>query len=344
MGSLSGATSFLIFASRIMKLVAHVSSSIKSVVAPASKLSMMLPACDVDPDASAVEKHVVVLPKGKLLMKGEMSTDLMDRPSSALILTAPGSHTTSSRPSPGTLLYMPTCNACRSVLFPWKPPPTIREIPRRIPMPCTTPACGSVIVTSSDAGLWNNTRLGESCRVIGLSSTPLLRGNTAPLPTNATRLKDASCWRKACWSSTDSTCCRSAFESNAEKKSDFSTASHNPPTMSAARYPSTLRPLAGRASVTRASTNSALATTLVRSITYCPGVSICKSPPLLLLQLPPETACVQSVPPPPRKRSDNTRVTKSHSAVLATLESVTQAFGKPAARIGTRTRTQEGGA
>mmetsp|Transcript_83291 Transcript_83291/g.178550 ORF Transcript_83291/g.178550 Transcript_83291/m.178550 type:complete len:209 (+) Transcript_83291:329-955(+) len=104
MGSLSGATSAFIFSSRIMKFVAHVSSSTKSVVAPTSSASMMFAACDVEPEASAVVNFVVPLPKGKLLMKGEMSVHFTERPSSARIFTAPGSQTTYSRPSPGTLL------------------------------------------------------------------------------------------------------------------------------------------------------------------------------------------------------------------------------------------------
>jgi hypothetical protein len=46
---------------------------------------MMLAACEVDPLASGVEKAVVDLPRGRLLMKGEMFTFSMLRPSSALI-------------------------------------------------------------------------------------------------------------------------------------------------------------------------------------------------------------------------------------------------------------------
>ncbi len=99
---------------------------------------MMLAACDVEPLASGVEKVVVDLPRGRLLMNGEMFTFSMLRPSSALIythsgsienthtrarahththahtthktrwrartVTASGSHTTNSRPSPGILL------------------------------------------------------------------------------------------------------------------------------------------------------------------------------------------------------------------------------------------------
>mmetsp|Transcript_66117 Transcript_66117/g.91965 ORF Transcript_66117/g.91965 Transcript_66117/m.91965 type:complete len:244 (+) Transcript_66117:213-944(+) len=103
-GSLSGATSAFIFSSRIMKLVAQVSSSTRRVVHPTSNASTMLAACDVDPEASPVLNCCVCLPNGKLLMNGEMSALLTDRPSSARIFTAWGSQTTCSRPSPGTLL------------------------------------------------------------------------------------------------------------------------------------------------------------------------------------------------------------------------------------------------
>lgn len=51
-------------------------------------------------------------------MKGEMSTPETDRPSSARTVTAPGSVTTNSRPSPGTLSYTPTASARRRVDFP----------------------------------------------------------------------------------------------------------------------------------------------------------------------------------------------------------------------------------
>mmetsp|Transcript_27740 Transcript_27740/g.79957 ORF Transcript_27740/g.79957 Transcript_27740/m.79957 type:complete len:221 (-) Transcript_27740:414-1076(-) len=104
MGSLSAATRRFILSSRIMKFVAHVSSSTSSVVAPASSASTMFAACEVEPEASPVEKRSVSLPKGRLLMKGEMSVHFTERPSSARIFTASGSQTTYSRPSPGTLL------------------------------------------------------------------------------------------------------------------------------------------------------------------------------------------------------------------------------------------------
>ena len=64
-GSFSGATNACILASRIMKLVALVSSSIRRAVAPASSPSMIEAACDVEPLESGVVKVVVRRPKGK---------------------------------------------------------------------------------------------------------------------------------------------------------------------------------------------------------------------------------------------------------------------------------------
>ena len=49
----------------------------------ASRASMMLVAWLVDPDASAVLKFFVDFPKGRLSMKGVMSTPFTHRPSSA---------------------------------------------------------------------------------------------------------------------------------------------------------------------------------------------------------------------------------------------------------------------
>mmetsp|Transcript_3490 Transcript_3490/g.8247 ORF Transcript_3490/g.8247 Transcript_3490/m.8247 type:complete len:242 (-) Transcript_3490:55-780(-) len=88
MGSFSGETKAFIFSSRIMKLVAQVSSSTSKVLAPTSSASMMLAAWEVDPEASPVVNSVVAFPNGKLLMKGEMSVHFTDRPSSARIFTA----------------------------------------------------------------------------------------------------------------------------------------------------------------------------------------------------------------------------------------------------------------
>lgn len=88
-----------------MKFVAHVSSSNNNVVAPASIISQIAAACDVEPDASDVE-NFLVKPAGRpgtSPMKDEMSTEATLRPSSARTLTALSSQTHNSRPSPGTL-------------------------------------------------------------------------------------------------------------------------------------------------------------------------------------------------------------------------------------------------
>jgi hypothetical protein len=62
---------------------------------------MILAACDVLPLAFGDEKWVVDLPRGKFVMKGEILTLAILRPSSARTFTAWGSVTTISRPSPG---------------------------------------------------------------------------------------------------------------------------------------------------------------------------------------------------------------------------------------------------
>lgn len=62
----------------------------------------MFAACEVEPEASSVEKSVVLRPAGRPLIKGEIFTPSTLRPSSARILQAAGSVATSSLPSPGT--------------------------------------------------------------------------------------------------------------------------------------------------------------------------------------------------------------------------------------------------
>eukprot|EP00967_Tisochrysis_lutea_P129280 scaffold222139_cov30-Tisochrysis_lutea.AAC.3 len=101
-----------------MKLVAHVSSSKRNAEHPASIASMMAAAWEVEPEASGVVKSLVRLPKGRWSMKGEMSVRVTARPSSARTFRASGWVTASSRPSPGTLSYTPSCSACSSVLLP----------------------------------------------------------------------------------------------------------------------------------------------------------------------------------------------------------------------------------
>mmetsp|Transcript_43947 Transcript_43947/g.125840 ORF Transcript_43947/g.125840 Transcript_43947/m.125840 type:complete len:249 (+) Transcript_43947:825-1571(+) len=217
-------------------------------------------------------------------------------------------------------------------------------IPRRMPMPTSSPLLGTVIEVSIDAGLWKVTRFGSSLVVIGRSSTPLFRGRMLPFMTKATRPSSSSCALAASWSSTDRMWDLSAPWSMAPKYMLLLTTSMSPPTICAARWPSTLRPRAGRLSVSLASTKAAVATIHVLGRTYWPGASMFTSPPLLPPQPPPETACVQSVPVPPRSMSAITRVRKSHRAVLRTWLWVTYSAGNPAAAAGSRTRTQLGGA
>lgn len=86
--------------SRIMKFVADVSSSIRSVDAPAPTASTRLAACEVDPLALVVLNDRVSAPEGRPAMNGEMSTPVTARPSSARTVTASGRVITHSRPSP----------------------------------------------------------------------------------------------------------------------------------------------------------------------------------------------------------------------------------------------------
>ena len=102
MGSLSLATSPCILLSRIMKLVAEVSSSRSRSRAPASIPSMMEAAWEVEPEALAVEKEAVAWPPGRSPIKGLMSTPVTARPSSERIFRAWARQTVRSRPSPGT--------------------------------------------------------------------------------------------------------------------------------------------------------------------------------------------------------------------------------------------------
>jgi hypothetical protein len=100
MGSL--VTSSRIRSSRIMKLVALVSSSTSRSEVPTSSASAMFAACEVEPEALGVEKSSVSLPPGRSPIMAEMSTPVTLRPSSALIFTASERATTYSRPSPAT--------------------------------------------------------------------------------------------------------------------------------------------------------------------------------------------------------------------------------------------------
>mmetsp|Transcript_20179 Transcript_20179/g.77430 ORF Transcript_20179/g.77430 Transcript_20179/m.77430 type:complete len:218 (-) Transcript_20179:633-1286(-) len=202
-GSLSGAMRRAMRASRIIKLVADESSSIRSRSAPASSDSTMLAACDVLPLASAVEKSAVDRPPGRFWMNAPMSTDDTDRPSSARIFTALDEDATSSRPSPGTWLYTPTCSACSSVLLPWKPPPQMSVTPRGTAMPVTAPAWGRRTVRLSDAGDRNGTAELPS---MGASLAPDALGRIAPSRTNAASPAGPSAALRHSWSSALCTC------------------------------------------------------------------------------------------------------------------------------------------
>ena len=78
----SRGTRVRILSSRDMKFDAHMSSSRSKSCAPISKYSMMFDACDVEPDALVVENGEVFRPNGRLLIKGEISTDVTALPSS----------------------------------------------------------------------------------------------------------------------------------------------------------------------------------------------------------------------------------------------------------------------
>mmetsp|Transcript_23191 Transcript_23191/g.64807 ORF Transcript_23191/g.64807 Transcript_23191/m.64807 type:complete len:393 (+) Transcript_23191:593-1771(+) len=312
-GSLLEATNICILWSRIMKLVAHVSSSTRIVVAPASMPSLMFAAWLVLPLASLVENFVVSSWNGRFLMNAEMSVHETGRPSSLRTLYAFSSATTNSRPSPGTTSYTPLCSAWSTVDLPWKPPPTMSVMPLRIPMPVIVPACGSVTSTSREGGDVKATTVGET---MGRSSAPLARGKMAPFPTKATRPSSAKTVSRRCtWSSTTSMCLCSFAWSKLFTIRAFLPSSTNAASTVAAFFPSIVRPCAGSATVTRASTKSRVSTTEERCRTNWHGVSICRSPPLEALQPPPpETFAVQSVPDPPRIKSLKTRCMKSHTA------------------------------
>ncbi len=104
--------------SRIMKLVAQVSSSIKSSSDPASIASRILTAWEVDPLAEGVEKDCVDSIPGKCFMNPDRSMGWTMRPSSARILTAEGRVAMRSRPSPGTWGYTAVWTARSRVLLP----------------------------------------------------------------------------------------------------------------------------------------------------------------------------------------------------------------------------------
>jgi len=90
--------------SLIMKFVAHVSSSINNNFDSRDIYSIIFADCEVLPDASSVEKLLVVLFYGKLFINGDILTLLIYLPSSDFILIAELFVITYSRPSPGIWL------------------------------------------------------------------------------------------------------------------------------------------------------------------------------------------------------------------------------------------------
>mmetsp|Transcript_34355 Transcript_34355/g.90063 ORF Transcript_34355/g.90063 Transcript_34355/m.90063 type:complete len:321 (-) Transcript_34355:298-1260(-) len=291
MGSRWDATSICILLSRIIKFVAHVSSSMRRQLAPASIASIVLAACEVEPEASSVEKSTVSLPRGRFWMKLLMSVPAIDRPSSARIAIDVGAATTNSRPSPGMWSYTPTLRASSSVDLPWNPPPTISDTPGPIPIPTTLPPFLSGSSTLSDAGDSKGTARSAGS---GSSDAPDRRGRTAPSRTNATSLFSARASRRWCWSSHEVQCSFSAAASCRSCQS-VSRAIRGKwvARMSYAHSPMTLRPWAGRPTVKRTSIPSTLPSAPrssmqhVRSRMCCPGVSNSTSPPLAPCQLPP---------------------------------------------------------
>ena len=87
------------YKSRIIKLVALLSSSINNRLLPLSTASIIFAACDVEPEACSVEKFFV-LPFGNQRINGEILTFLTLLPSSADIFIAESSVITYSLPSP----------------------------------------------------------------------------------------------------------------------------------------------------------------------------------------------------------------------------------------------------
>ena len=68
-----------------------------------SPTSMTPAAMDVLPLASCVEKDAVLVPPGSAVMKGEMSTEVIDLPDSPSIETQADEVTMNSRPSKASL-------------------------------------------------------------------------------------------------------------------------------------------------------------------------------------------------------------------------------------------------
>ena len=310
MGSRSSATRRAIRSSRIIKFVAHVSSSNNKVVAPASIASQIAAACDVLPEASEV-LNLRVKPAGRpgtSPIKEEMSTLCTLRPSSARTLTQFGSLTHNSLPSPGTLSKQPTCSACKSVDLPWKPPPQINDNPFGRPNPVTP--FNSVLRPPHF-----RESNGTAPSTMGRSSFPARRARRAPSPTKATRPFSASASRNDLCLMTDATCLArssssrdtTAFNARSKARSQ-STRAHQMPSM--------LRPDAGSATVNLTSTPPLTSTRhAVRSSTNCEQTAIRSSPPFLPPQ-PPVSVLLSS--PADRASSKNRRAIQSPAATRET--------------------------
>mmetsp|Transcript_17081 Transcript_17081/g.44866 ORF Transcript_17081/g.44866 Transcript_17081/m.44866 type:complete len:315 (+) Transcript_17081:598-1542(+) len=309
-GSRSSATRRAMRSSRIMKFVAHVSSSNNNVVAPASTASQIAAACDVLPDASDV-LNLRVKPAGRpgtSPINDEMSTLCTLRPSSARTLTQFGSLTHNSRPSPGTLSKQPTCSACNSVDLPWKPPPQISDKPLGNPKPVTP-------FTSHLKPPHFRASNATAPSTMGRSSFPARRARRAPSPMNATRPFAAKASRKDLCLITDAMCVprsassrdTTAFNARSNALSQ-STRAHQMPSM--------LRPDAGSATVNRTSTPPLTSTRhAVRSSTNCEQTAILNSPPFLPPQPP---VSVRRSSPAARASSKNRRAIQSPAAMRET--------------------------
>lgn len=118
-GSASAGIRARMRASRIMKFVAEVSSSISRAGLRASSASTRPAAWEVEPLALAVTNAEVSVPCGSPPMNGEMSVPATLRPSSARMDTASGRVSTHSRPSPAICGWIPRSRARSSVDLPW---------------------------------------------------------------------------------------------------------------------------------------------------------------------------------------------------------------------------------
>lgn len=153
-------------------------------------------AWEVLPLASRVEKQWVSFLLGRSLMNMEISTSLINLPSSERSFSAVSSVITYSLPSPWIWLYTPASSAFNRVDLPWYPPPAMRVMPTGIPIPVMVPLWGSCISTRREAGEENGTLF-----FIGFWETPLCLGRMALSATKAARLRFFNSLRMYAWSS-----------------------------------------------------------------------------------------------------------------------------------------------